>query len=238
MFFPVRDIITEFELAISKALLFDAVTIVGEGEPTLYLGLGELIAEINSRTDKPVAVITNGALLCDPQVRSELSRADIVLPSLDAYDQQSYQRINRPHPHLHFDEVYQGLKTFAHEYEGQLWLEIMLMQGINADDASLAKYAALLQEMDYDRLYLNTPVRPPAEEYVQTVDHATMQHAAELLGGLSIDLLVSSGFHSEISDDYDAILEILKNDARVESLHYKGYDTYRLRPKPGKHRPS
>ena len=53
----------EFDEFLKSAVKFDVVTIVGEGEPTLYLGLGELICEIKKRTGKPIAVITNGALL-------------------------------------------------------------------------------------------------------------------------------------------------------------------------------
>lgn len=264
MFFPVSEIVAEFDEAAGRSPGFDVVTVVGEGEPTLYLGLGELLDQIQCRTDKPVAVITNGALLGDPSVRSDLSRADIVLPSLDAWDQASYRRINRPHRLLRFEDVHQGLKEFAETFEGQLWLEIMLMEGINADDSTLGKYAGLLTDLTYDRLCLNTPVRPPAEPYVRAVDHATMMHAAEVLGGVSIDLLQSVGFHSDIPDDYEAvrsiikrhpmnqheiegflesrghrssaeILERLRRDDAVAVIHYKGYDTFRLRPDPGRH---
>ncbi len=67
---------------------------VGEGEPTLYSELGELIDEIHKRTDKPVVVITNGALLSDLLVQFELLKSDIVLPFLNAVDEESFKRIN------------------------------------------------------------------------------------------------------------------------------------------------
>jgi len=258
MFFAVKDIVMEFEEVIKANSNFDVVTIVGEGEPTLYLGLGEMIDEIKSRTDKPIAVITNGALLSDRQVQFELSKAHIILPSMDAFDEKSLRAINRPHGEISFAQVYEGLRAFSLTFEGQIWIEIMLMKDYNADDLSLARYAELLKTIKFDRLYLNTPVRPPAESYVEPVTHDTMNHAVDILGGISIDLLDSEGFHSEISDHYEAIMSIIKRhpmnqfeiknflgtrdckdiplifeqlevDDSVEAVSYKGYATYRLK---------
>lgn len=258
MFYPVKDIIEELDIIIKNKIDFNIITIVGEGEPTLYLGLGELIPEIQKRTDKPVAVITNGALFYDADLRAELCQADIVLPTLDAYDDETFKKINRPHGTIDFNMVKEGLKTFSDEYRGQLWIELMLIEGINDDDESLRKYSEALKMLKYDRLYINTPVRPPAESYVKAVEHEKMKHAVDVLGGISIDLLDSQGFHSEIEGHYEAIMSIikrhpmnqfeiegflksrncnnidailaeLKKDSKVDTVNYKGYDTYRLK---------
>ena len=258
MFFPVQKIMSEFDEVFKKGIFFDVVTIVGEGEPTLYLGLGELIDAIKQRTDKPVALITNGALLYDSDLRREVAKADIALPTLDAYNEASFRKINRPFGQLSFESVNAGLIAFSEEYEGQLWLEIMLMAGINDDDDSLSKYEQALKKIKYDRLYLNTPVRPPAEAGVESISCEAMNKAAARLGGISIDLLVSQGFHSEIEDDYEAILSIIKRhpmnqfeirsflesrnskridwimemlgrDENINVLNYRGINTYRLK---------
>lgn len=258
MFFPVSSIMAEFDDILKQHLKFDVVTIVGEGEPVLYAGLGDLILEIKTRTDKPVAVITNGSLLFDQRVQLEISKADIILPTLDAYDEASFRRINRPHRSLHFEEVLGGLKEFSKKYQGQLWIEIMLLKGINDDDTTLPKYADILKQIRYSKVYLNTPVRPPAEAYVLAIEPERMQSAARILGAIPIDVLHSQGFHSEIKDDYAAILSIIKRhpmnqheiggflesrgcreidailsrlqqDLRVTVINYKGYETYRLK---------
>ncbi len=258
LYYPVEEILDEFDKTIKNGVEFDVVTIVGEGEPTLYLGLGELIWGIQQKTDKPVAIITNGALFYDEQLRKELYRADIVLPTMDAYNEESFETINRPHGSITFDKVREGLRTFSKEYPGQLWIEIMLMEGINDDDEFLQKYVKELKNLNYDRLYINTPVRPPAESHVKALEHEKMQHAVEVLQGTSIELLVSQGFQSEIKDDYEAILSIIKRhpmhqyeiegflntrrneDAEdvlsrlretdtIEVIHYRGFDTYRFK---------
>lgn len=251
------DILAEYEEIIARKPKFDVATIVGEGEPTLYLRLGELIEKMKEIADVPVAVITNGALLSAAELRRELAAADLVLPSFDAYDSASFRRINRAHHELDFDHVYAGLKEFSSSYQGEIWLELMLMAGINDDEASLEKYKEKLSEINYHRLYLNTPVRPPAETYVKAVDEKSMERAVEILAGISIDLLVSEGFYSEQKDDYEAVLSLIKrhpmnqyeiehfiksrgnndpkkiiarlqNNERVAVIKYKAFATYRL----------
>ena len=258
MFFHVDDIVKEFDQILLSSINFDVVTIVGEGEPTLYLGLKELIKKLKSKTNKPIAIITNGALLNDEDVKQALMLADIVLPSIDAYDEISFKIINRPYPTIKYDVIQQALIDFSQEYQGQLWLEIMLMKGINDDQTALLAFKKILAKIKYDRLYINTPVRPPAEADIQEVDQAKMNEAVELLSGIAINLLVDNGFYSDIKDDYDAILSIIKRhpmnqheitgflkhrcnekpetifvqlalDPRIKIIEYKGYVTYRLK---------
>ncbi len=258
LFYSVDDILDEFKAILKEKIYFDVITIVGEGEPTLYLGLGELIQEMKKLTNKTIAIITNGALLYDSTVRKELSVADIVLPTLDAYDEISFKSINRPHGSLNFKQVFKGLELFSKEYKGLLWLEMMFIKGVNDDLDSLNKYIDLLARINYDKLYLNTPVRPPAEAYIEAVSSDKMRMIVELLGGISIELLVSDNFYSNIKSHYDAILSIikrhpmnqneirsflasrkcsnidelmrrLKTDSMVEVIGYKNYNTFRLK---------
>lgn len=105
-FFAVSDIINELKTYLKHGVQFDVITLVGEGEPALYLKIGDLISQIKELTSKPVAVITNGSLLYDKSVQNELSKADIVLPSLDAYDDNTFKKINRPHGKLNFMRCY------------------------------------------------------------------------------------------------------------------------------------
>ena len=116
-FYKTEDILKEFKEYLKDSDKFDIVTVVGEGEPTLCSNLGELICGLKEMTDKPVAVITNGALLSDPQVREELCHADMVLPSLDAYNQDIAKKIDRPYGTIRFEEEFLGLKKFCSMYQ-------------------------------------------------------------------------------------------------------------------------
>ena len=207
-FFPLSEILEELNDYSTKGQEFDVISIVGEGEPTLYSRLGELIKGIKDMLDKPVAVITNGALLYDKNLREELMSADMVLPSVDAYNESIYKKIDRPYGKLHFNEVSAGLIEFSKEYKGQLYLEIMLVEGINSSDEDIQGFKEYLKEINYDKLYINTPVRPPAESNVKAVGHDRISHAVKELNGISIDMLASGSFYSDTLDTYDAVLSI------------------------------
>ncbi|MDP0492921.1 MAG: radical SAM protein [Fusobacterium sp. JB021] len=257
-FFKIENILNEFKIYLKDSDKFDIITIVGEGEPTLYSQLGNLILELKKLTDKPIAVITNGALFSDENVFKELLNADFVLPSLDAYNEELSKKIDRPHGSISFEKEINGLINFSNTYKGNLWIEIMLIDGFNSDKNSISNFKKLLRKIKYDRLYLNTPVRPPAENFVKTVSKSVMEYASKELGGISIDMLSSGFFFSEIKDSIEAILSIIRrhpmNQFELESflqsrkikdiskfiekieennkvnvINYKGIKTYRLK---------
>lgn len=257
-FFKLEEILAEFQAKIETGCQFDVVTIVGEGEPTLYAQLEELILGLKQITDRPIAVITNGALLYDGDVRKALNQADIVLPSYDAGDEETFVAINRPIGSIRYGDVVEGLRRFSHEYQGQLWVEIMLVRGLNDSDEQLAKLKEGLKEIRHDRVYVNAPIRPPAEASVQEPLPDRIKEAVAVLGGISIDQLVSEGFYSEEFDHLKAVLNIIQRhpmnqheiahflqtrdcenptlifdelakDPHVEGVFYKGYTTYRIR---------
>lgn len=228
-FFPLKEIIGEFKEYLKKGSSFDVVSIVGEGEPTLYLRLEELIISLKELTDKPVVVITNGSLLYLEEVRKALYNSDIVLPSIDGYDEDSFKKINRPWGKIEYQMVINGLKEFSRNFKGELWLEIMLMKGLNDSKEQILEYKKLLDEIKYDRLYINTPVRPPAEDNIEEIDKITMEYAVNILGGISIDLISSQGFSSDINDHREAVMSIIKrhpmNQMEINSfLESRGCD--------------
>jgi len=147
----------------------DVVTVTAKGEPTLHSDLGMILRHLKQATSKPVAVLTNGTTLGDPQVRAELMAADIISPSLDAAREESFRAIDRPMDGLHLAEIIDGLTTFSHEYAGALWLEILLARDINDAFEDIEALIAAIRPMRVDRLQLNTVVRPPAEPFARPV---------------------------------------------------------------------
>ena len=182
--FPRADILAEVETALSAHPpgAIDWVTFVGSCEPTLHSGIGWLIQQVKALTSLPVAVITNGALLYLPEVRQELSAADAVLPTLDAGNPRLYRKINRPHPEVSFERLVEGLSAFRREYQGQLWVEVMLVRGLNDTEEALREIAATLQTIHPDQVHINLPMRPPAELWVQPPDEEGLLRARAILG--------------------------------------------------------
>jgi wyosine [tRNA(Phe)-imidazoG37] synthetase (radical SAM superfamily) len=161
----------------------DFITLAGSGEPTLNLGLGRIIARIKELTDTPVAVLTNGALLYLPEVRRELAAADVVLPSLDAAREETFRAINRPVPELTLAQLLGGLAALRREFSGQIWLEVMLLQGLNDSEVELAALSRAIRELAPDRVQLNTAVRPVVEARARPLTREEMTAIASFLGG-------------------------------------------------------
>ncbi len=161
----------------------DIITLAGSGEPTLNLGLGRIIRAVKSMTSIPVAVLTNGALLYLPEVRRELAAADVVLPSLDAARPETYAAINRPLAELPLDSLLQGLKDFRREYPGRIWLEVLLIAGLNDTEAELSLLRQALSGLAPDKIQLNTAVRPGVADSARPLGLEEMETAAAFIGG-------------------------------------------------------
>lgn len=180
-FVPREKVLKEIELRRDEP--FDYLTFAGSGEPTLSLDLGEVVARAKKIVDSPVAVITNSTLLSSPAVRKEVAAADVVLPSLDAASQEAFSAINRPARGLKAEEMIQGLKDFRREFSGQIWLEVMLVRGINDHEAEMIARAA--EATEPDRIQLNTVVRAPAEP-VEPLSQEEMERMLEIFPGAEL----------------------------------------------------
>jgi wyosine [tRNA(Phe)-imidazoG37] synthetase (radical SAM superfamily) len=161
----------------------DIITLAGSGEPTLNLGLGRIISAIKAMTKIPVAVLTNGSLLYLPEVRRDLAAADVVLPSLDAARAETYQAINRPLPELTLDLLLAGLTALRREYRGRIWLEVMLLAGLNDTEAELEPLRRILGELAPDKIQLNTAVRPVVEASARPLRRGEMEAVGAYLEG-------------------------------------------------------
>ena len=165
---PVEEILDE----VRRKLADDTpqyISFAGSGEPTLHSRLGDIIRNIKILTDVPVVVITNGSLLWRADVRSDLAAADVVIPSLDGGSAAQLAQVNAPEASLDFQTIVEGLVRFRKEFHGQFWLEIMLLGGVNDDDASVDALSRLVCEINPDKVQLNSVCRPPADRNARPV---------------------------------------------------------------------
>jgi wyosine [tRNA(Phe)-imidazoG37] synthetase (radical SAM superfamily) len=199
----------------------DWLTLVGSGETTLYLEIGWLIRQIKGLTDIPVAVITNGSLLYLPEVRQDLAAADVVMPSLDAGSEDLYRKMNRHHSELSFHRLLSGLVDFRREHPPRLWIEIMLVKGVNDTEPALRDIAAALRAIGPDSVHLSLPTRPPSEPWVQAPDEAGLLRAMAILGESAKIVPPAVGDYdlSSYEDVGEAIADIIaRHPMREEEL--------------------
>lgn len=211
-YIPKKLIMKELEEYIVKGEEIDYITFSGSGEPTLNSKIGEMIKDIKQMTDIPIAVLTNGSLLFDVNVRDELRSADLIIPSLDAVRQDIFQMVNRPHESLVIVKIVEGLKNFRKEFYDEIWLEVMLVKGINDGVSDVKRMADVISEMDPDKVQLNTVVRPPCESFALPLDPIKMKEICKMLSEkaeiiTSHDRRMQKSYKKEIEN---AILTLLK----------------------------
>lgn len=167
-------ILGEVAETLKRSVKSDYITLSGSGEPTLNSDLGLIIKGIRNMSDIPVAVITNGSLLWRNDVRDELMLADLVIPSLDAGNELSFEYVNRPCHGLTLDKIVEGMCVFREMFKGSLWLEVFLLYGLNSTSSEVEKIAALAEKIAPDLVQLNTVLRPPSETFAEPVPLESM----------------------------------------------------------------
>ncbi len=192
----------------------DYITFSGAGEPTLNTKIGEVLAFIKKmRPDIPVALLTNGTLLNDPTVRREILETDLVLPSLDAANQESFEKINRPAKGLSIENYINGLVQFRKEFKGEIWLEILIIPGYNDDLRNLSALGGAIEKINPDRIQLNTLDRPGTIEELRPASRAELSAIKELMAFPNISIISAPANRKKINayrkDTESAILETI-----------------------------
>jgi wyosine [tRNA(Phe)-imidazoG37] synthetase (radical SAM superfamily) len=208
-FYPKEDILTEIVTQVQHEKP-DFITFVGDGEPTLCKDLGWLIRQTKNKLHLPTSVITNGSLLFREDVRQDLSEADVVIPTLDAGNDKIFRAVNRPHRSIDFETMLQGLVEFRREYSGQIWIEVMLVKELNDTTEELQSIKHAIDMINPNRVYVLTPIRPPAESWVRPSDPERILKAQEIIGkAIPVAGLETGQFGlTEFSNARQAILEI------------------------------
>jgi wyosine [tRNA(Phe)-imidazoG37] synthetase (radical SAM superfamily) len=207
---PVREVLAEVRDYMESGGKCDYITLSGSGEPTLNSGIKQAIKGIKSLTDIPVAAITNSSLLPDRQVREEIKEADVVLPSLDAVTQRMFETINRPCSGLKISEIMEGLIKFTRKFTGEVWLEIMLVDGLNNDASEIESMSKVMDLINPDKIQLNTVVRPASEEYAQHLLAENMREIAGILDAEIIadyDRLPATAYNGDVRESISNMLE-------------------------------
>ena len=155
----------------------DIVTLAGSGEPTLYKSLKKIIEGAKEITKLPVCLITNATLFYIEEVREAALLADVVMPSLDAADEKTFKKLNRPDPDLPFADYLDGLKAFCEAYrgKGRVDLEVFLVPGINDNEDQVTALSLLSRSLKVNCVQLNTAVRPPADKDVMPIPREEME---------------------------------------------------------------
>lgn len=180
------QLISNFDYSASRAgrrnLHIDYITISGTGEPLLNLGISTLIRGIKEITSIPIALITNASLIKDRNIRKEILGADLILPSLDTISKETFRMTDRPCPEINIEDIIDGLIDLRREFSGKIYLEIMIVKGINDNTDDFIKFKKVILKIEPDRIHLNTPKRHTTEPGVLVPDEKTLNRIKKILG--------------------------------------------------------
>ncbi|MBL7226072.1 MAG: radical SAM protein [Desulfobacteraceae bacterium] len=189
---PVSEVLAQIrqKLLVCKP---DIITLAGSGEPTLHSEIDQVIYGIKEITDARVAVLTNGSLFWDEEIRRRVQGADIIMPTLSSAFDRTFKRIHRPHPELDLGTIVGGLKSLRREYHGQLLLEVVFLSGINDTEEEEEALKDLIDTICPDRIQINTVVRPPSDSRAKSLDRERLEEI-KLLFGKNAEVIAGTPF--------------------------------------------
>ena len=171
----------------------DYITFSGAGEPCLNTRMGDLINFIKEkRPGVSVAVLTNGTLLSQPEVRKALLGADLVIPSLDAVLAHAFRTINRPCRGIDLAAYIRGVAEFRREFGGDLDLEVLILPGINDSDADLAALKSAVDDIRPRKVQLNTLDRPGTRSNIEPASRALLENIKSFLEPHPVEIIASA----------------------------------------------
>lgn len=179
---PMQDVLAELDQWKAAGGAADHITLAGSGEPTLHVHFSDVFRWTQENTSIASVLLTNGTLLHDPAVRAEAAMADKVKVTLSAWDETSFQQIHRPAQGVTFDLLVRGERAFRKEFNGELAVEVFIVEGVNSQFDHVREMAKVVRSLDPDRIDINTAVRPPAVASVAASSPAHLHALAELFG--------------------------------------------------------
>lgn len=211
---PYDMVVRELQYYLNNNQSPDYITFSGSGEPTLNSRIGNVLDYIIKKYPNiPVAVLTNGSLFFNPQVRKEILNADLVLPSLDAASDLCFRKINRPFHSLDIDKYIQGLVDFRKEYTGKIWLEVFILPGYNNNKQELLLLKKACLKINPDRIQINTLDRPGTVQNLQAAERQELQEIVKLWHLDNVEIIAAAPKRKQIKsyrkDIETAIIETI-----------------------------
>jgi len=234
--YPLEEVVQAVEERVERARergeVIDYLTFVPDGEPTMDLNLGremELLRPLGIK----IAVISNGSLLWNEDVRRELTGADWVSLKVDAVTDEVWRKVDRPYGRLRLEAILDGLRAFREVFRGELTTETMLVKGVNDGDDEISRIARFLEELGPDKAYLAVPTRPPAEDWVEPPDEETLNRAYQSFANRLSDVEYLIGYEGDAFAFTGNFEEDLLSITSVHPMREDAVETLLKRAKEG-----
>jgi wyosine [tRNA(Phe)-imidazoG37] synthetase (radical SAM superfamily) len=169
-----------------------SITIGYNGEPTLNENMGDLLEITRDELSKSginhprITVFTNSSTLDQRHFRKTFQSLDTLLAKLDAPDQDSINRVNRPHESVpRFETIVENLSSTRKMLEDlgkKLVLQTLLVSPfLRNDEATVKKFSAAFNKIRPHAVQLYSFSRRPAEPGIRPWKPDEIKHFRDRL---------------------------------------------------------
>ncbi len=212
---PIAEVLTQLNDVLKTAPDLDYITFSGAGEPTLNSRIAEVVQfVVENYPQYKICLLTNGTLLGDKDVIEDLKllrKKDVVIPSLDASNEDEFQKINRPHKNLTLTKLIADIAEFRTKNDAQMWLELFIVPEVNDSLQSQQQFAQIIKLINPHKVQLNNLDRPGCVDWIRPAPEKTIKEfiatieevaAVEIIGKFSYrsEKLKFSGSNEEIKE--------------------------------------
>lgn len=177
-----REIETSFQEMKLKKTPVDVITIAGNGEPTLYPEFLNLVKGLLQLRDHyypkaPFGILSDSSQCHRPEIKQALELLDERCMKLDAGDQETIEKINRPLGGFDLKRTLEALKKLK-----DITVQSLFVQG-SFDNTKPDQIDHWVQAVGFVRpksVQVYTIDRPPADGGIQTVPITRLREIADL----------------------------------------------------------
>jgi wyosine [tRNA(Phe)-imidazoG37] synthetase (radical SAM superfamily) len=156
--------------------LLDHITFSGNGEATLHPEFRRAVDVITafrnrSAPQAKTAILSNSSQVHRPEIREAILKLDRRLMKIDAGDQATFSRVNRPPAQFSFDAMVSGLKAL-----GDFETQTIFVDGSisNSHDSAVKSWLGVMLELKPQAVQIYTLARPPADSELKAVSRERM----------------------------------------------------------------
>ena len=158
----------------------DAITLAGNGEPTLHPSFNQIAEMVSRLRDKgkpgvPLCILSNSSTVNNTTVQAGLRLIERKIMKLDAGRESTFQKINRPHPGLTLREIVESLAKLKKVEIQSLFFNDTVT---NASPEEIKAWLEQLALIDPVAVQIYTLDRVPADPGVKPISKSALERIA------------------------------------------------------------
>jgi wyosine [tRNA(Phe)-imidazoG37] synthetase (radical SAM superfamily) len=193
---PVDIILAELESVLDDGAPPDAITLAGNGEPTMHPDFSELVdgligVRARRAPNAKLAALTNGMLMDRAKVAAALGRLDVVMLKLDAGTDSTMEAVNLPVGAWSPERVVRAASRLpAPDGKGsRVTIQSLFLEGAvaNAAEPEIDAWVGLLDRIRPAGVVIYTLDRVPPSPGLRAISGERLRAIAERVRGIGLE---------------------------------------------------